>query len=80
MFFILSEEDKANEVSLRYFFDLVDLDCDGVVTAYVLGYTHQFTKYTKYTVGTCKVNECVLELELFNASKVPWLHGKYGVQ
>ena len=33
VFFILSEEDKANEVSLRYFFDLVDLDCDGVVTA-----------------------------------------------
>lgn len=39
VFFILSEEDKANEVSLRYFFDLVDLDCDGVVTAYVLEYT-----------------------------------------
>ena len=29
VWFILSEEDKSNELSLEYWFRCVDLDCDG---------------------------------------------------
>eukprot|EP00873_Tetraselmis_striata_P007413 jgi/Tetstr1/427677/TSEL_017802.t1 len=29
--FILSEEDKTSDVSLEYWFDCVDLDCDGAI-------------------------------------------------
>jgi serine/threonine-protein phosphatase 2A regulatory subunit B'' len=29
--FILSEEDKSNDVSLEYWFRCVDLDCDGTL-------------------------------------------------
>ena len=29
VWFILSEEDKGNDVSLEYWFKCVDLDCDG---------------------------------------------------
>ena len=29
--FMLSEEDKGNSVSLRYWFDLIDIDEDGII-------------------------------------------------
>ncbi len=33
VYFILSEEDKSNNVSLDYFFKCIDLDCDGCLRA-----------------------------------------------
>ena len=31
VWFILSEEDKSNDLSLEYWFRCIDLDCDGVL-------------------------------------------------
>ena len=31
VWFILSEEDKSNELSLEYWFRCVELDCDGAL-------------------------------------------------
>ena len=33
MYFILSEEDKTNSISLDYWFKCIDLDCDGSLRA-----------------------------------------------
>ena len=33
MYFILSEEDKTNNISLDYWFKCIDLDCDGCLRA-----------------------------------------------
>lgn len=33
VYFILSEEDKTNNVSLDYWFKCIDLDCDGCLRA-----------------------------------------------
>ena len=33
VWFILSEEDKSNDVSLEYWFKCVDLDCDGCLSS-----------------------------------------------
>ncbi len=33
VWFMLSEEDKSTDVSLEYWFQCVDLDCDGVLRA-----------------------------------------------
>ena len=33
VWFILSEEDKASDTALEYWFRCVDLDCDGVLRA-----------------------------------------------
>ena len=33
VYFILSEEDKTNSISLDYWFKCIDLDCDGSLRA-----------------------------------------------
>jgi hypothetical protein len=33
VYFILSEEDKTNSISLDYWFKCIDLDCDGCLRA-----------------------------------------------
>ena len=33
VYFILSEEDKTNNISLDYWFKCIDLDCDGCLRA-----------------------------------------------
>ena len=33
MYFILSEEDKTNNISLDYWFKCIDVDCDGCLRA-----------------------------------------------
>ena len=33
VYFILSEEDKTNNISLDYWFKCIDLDCDGALRA-----------------------------------------------
>lgn len=33
VYFILSEEDKTNNISLEYWFKCIDLDCDGCLRA-----------------------------------------------
>lgn len=36
--FLISEVDKTSDVSLNYFFNVIDLDCDGIISTYEIQY------------------------------------------
>lgn len=50
VYFFLAEEDKSNEASIRYWFDCVDLDGDGVITPWEMKifYDGQLSRLQSY--------------------------------
>ena len=42
--FILSEEDKTTLTSLEYWFKVVDLDCNGIITGFEMDYFYEEQK------------------------------------
>ena len=76
VFFILSEEDKANEVALRYWFDLLDLDCDGALRAFEVRtfYGEQMRRMGSLGHEVVKVEDIMTQL---NDMLHPDVEGRY---
>jgi serine/threonine-protein phosphatase 2A regulatory subunit B'' len=75
VWFLISEEDKRNETSIEYWFRILDLDGDGVLSMYELEYFYneqieqmreRQIEYMPFTDLLCQV--CLFLLNEFNNS------------
>lgn len=75
--FLISEVDKTSDVSIDYWFNVIDLDGDGVITGYEIEYFWEEQKERIYALSNETLNFTDILCQLIDAVKRPAPHPGY---